>query len=717
MLSYEDRIKLLREKKIEHTLAKKAKNGYMDGDDYGTIPLPPDYHFTPIPTGDHPFFYGAIGNAINFKALLEGHPVYVDELEIMCGRWADMLPFYRGGSFAKLYPYDHLHEEQRKYGLNTGIGADAHFACDYRIGLRLGFGGLLQKIETCRLRNPAKEEFYLAEEITVKAIISFIDRHIDEIKRKLKTEQRPEIRESLTEMLRANQAVRVSPPETFLEACQWVSWFSVVSRIYDRDGAGCNLDVLLYPYYRKDIENGTLDDEKAKFILANLLLIETHYHQLSGADENGEDTTNHLSYLILDAAHMLNTSANLTVRMHDKIDPAFLRKAVTYLFTDRNGWPRFSGAKGLMKYEKNPGATHEDAARRIAVGCNWMATPGVEYPLNDCVKINVAKTFMIAFDEMMEEGGEKSITVLMRRLEAHLKRAAWVTAEGIKLHLAKQQYVMPELVMNLMMEDTLEKGEDISVCARLKTIGVDGVGLGTIADSLSALEKWVEQEHRLTYDEVWENLKNDFEGVKGERVRLMLQSAPRYCGGGTSGDKWAKAVSEMFAEIISSFPMPEGISLVPGWFSWSSTIAFGKQVGATPDGRHAHKPVTHGANPNPGFRKDGAVTAMATGIADIQTGWGNTCPLQLEFDPGLSAEEGGVEKVEQILKTHVDKGGTLININVLDKEKLMKAHENPMLYPDLVVRVTGFTAYFATLSPEFRQLVVDRFIAAEEAIG
>ena len=133
-------------------------------------------------------------------------------------------------------------------------------------------------------------------------------------------------------------------------------------------------------------------------------------------------------------------------------------------------------------------------------------------------------------------------------------------------------------------------------------------------------------------------------------------------------------------------------------------------MGATADGRLAGTPITHGANPNPGFRQDGAPTAMATGIASIQTGYGNTCPLQIEFDPKVSAEQGGIERVEQILKTHVDKGGTLININILDKDKILKANEDPMKYPDLVVRVTGFTAYFATLSPQFRKLVVDRFI-------
>ena len=107
---------------------------------------------------------------------------------------------------------------------------------------------------------------------------------------------------------------------------------------------------------------------------------------------------------------------------------------------------------------------------------------------------------------------------------------------------------------------------------------------------------------------------------------------------------------------------------------------------------------------------DGAATALSNGIASIQCGYGNTAPLQIEFDPQITVDEGGVDVVLDMIKTHFNLGGTLININILDGEKLMLANENPDLYPDLVVRVTGFTAYFASLSPEFRQLVVNRFI-------
>jgi formate C-acetyltransferase len=364
-----------------------------------------------------------------------------------------------------------------------------------------------------------------------------------------------------------------------------------------------------------------------------------------------------------------------------------------------------------MNYQRNEGITKKIARSRIAVGCNWMAVPGSEYPMNDCVKINVARIFDIAFHEMLDDQeSEKSIAGLLSIFEKHLEIAVDVTAKGILHHLTYQHYIMPELVMNLMMKNTLETGQDISICAELKTIGIDGVGLGTIADSLSAMEQRIEKEKLLSWEELHDVIHSNFEGPMGERIRLMLKSSPRYCQGNSLGDSWAIKISELFARKVRERKMPDDIQLIPGWFSWSSTIYFGKKVGATADGRFAYSPITHGANPNAGFRQDGAPTAMATGVAAIQTNYGNTCPLQIEFDPKISAEQGGIDRVEQVLKTHVKNGGTLININILDKEKLMKANENPMLYPDLVVRVTGFTAYFATLSPQIRKLVIDRFI-------
>ena len=235
----------------------------------------------------------------------------------------------------------------------------------------------------------------------------------------------------------------------------------------------------------------------------------------------------------------------------------------------------------------------------------------------------------------------------------------------------------------------------------------DGAGLAVVADSFGALQARIENEKLLTWDEMYNALDNNF---ADERIRLMLNSSPKYCCGNTVSDKWAVRLTKSWVKNIRTQKMPNGRKLIPGWFSWARTVEYGSKVGATPNGRKGGEPISHGANPNPHFRGDGAPTAQSNGIASVQCGYGNTAPLQIEFDPHVSADEKGIDTVLALIEGHFEQGGTLININVLDGEKLIRANKNPELYPDLVVRATGFTSYFASLSPTFRQLVVDRFL-------
>ncbi len=734
MLTYADRLKAMRETKIRHTLEKKKQNGYTDLDDFGTVPITEDYEMEPWYNSSNGSFYGYEGMCENFCRIMDAHPPYVDPMEMLCGRWRDMLVNYRGDlhympdwlkkkpktrEFMKTatnqwskrwdeqrFPYDDLKPLQEKYNITTGIDGDAHFACDYSIGFALGFGGMLEKIRKYREINRDRKAFYDAEERTVLAIIRFIDRHIEKIKEMIPQEERPEIKENLERMLKTCEAVRYDPPRTFQEACQWTAFFNCASRIYTRDGAGFQMDRLLYPYYENDVENGAIDDETVKFLIANLLLIDPHYYQISGVDENDKDMTNHLSYLILEAADSINIACNLTVRVHENCDRAFLKKAVYYLLKNKNGWPRFCNDKALAEGYMRNGVDRKTARERIAVGCNWMCVPGREFPMNDTVKINIAKVLDVALSEMKEEK-EKSTHRLFELYEAHLKKAIDVTARGINLHLDHAWEVTPELVMNLMMKNTIEQGKDASQAAEFYTVGVDGAGLAVVADSFGALQTRVETEKVLSWEQVYEALDNNFQD---ERTRLILNSSPKYCHGGTVSDAWARKLTESWVKLVRTQEMPAGRQLLPGWFSWSRTIEYGSKVGATPNGRRAGEPISHGANPNPHFRGDGAPTAQSNGIASVQCGYGNTAPLQIEFDPKVAADDNGVEIIENFILGHFRQGGTLININILDGEKLMEANKDPELYPDLVVRVTGFTAYFASLSPQFRQLVVDRFL-------
>lgn len=712
-MDYRERIQILREKKIKDTLEKKKQKGYMDLDDNGGVAIPDDFSFTPVSNSSDGGFYGAVGFSINIAKLVDAHPVYVDPLEILAGRRMVMLLDYQGGWPGKwpehLMPYNELKKELSKYDIISGIGSNQHYACDYNIGISLGYRGLIEKIGYYRKKNgEEKKEFYDAHERVLRALLRFIERHIDEISFKISIEKDEEVRKNLEEMRQCNENILYHPPQTFLEVCQWLGWFYQLSWMYNREGAGMQIDQFLYPFYKKDKEKGIINDEKATFILANLLLLNPNYYQLSGPDKDGNDMTNELSFLVLEAAHWLNSSANITIRVHDNINEELFRKGVEYLFKNGNGWPRFSGNKGLMNYARNENVTREMAAERIAVGCNWMALPGREYPLNDCVKINVARVFDIAYHEMMDEG-TYSLDILWKKFVRHLERAVDITARGVNFHLDYMHRHMPELFGNLLMHNVIERGEDMTLSAEFINIGVDGAGIAVVADSFAALEQRIVNEQCLSWEEIYGAVNANFEG-EHKRVQQILSNSEKYCQGKSLGDQWADKINKEFTKQIKSYQMPGNRIMIPGWFSWANTIGLGKSVGATPNGRKSADPINHGANPNAGFRKDGAATAMSNGIAMVQPGYGNPAPFQLELDPGIGAQDGGIERVMDLIRGHFEKGGTLINVNIVNKEKILAAHKNPELYPDLVVRVTGFTSYFITLSPEFRQLVVDRII-------
>ena len=281
-------------------------------------------------------------------------------------------------------------------------------------------------------------------------------------------------------------------------------------------------------------------------------------------------------------------------------------------------------------------------------------------------------------------------------------------------HLQNQVKNEPELMLNLISHGPVEKGLDmVDGGAMYYNMCIDGTGIATVADSFAALSQRIEREQRLTFEEVYEALENNFTGAKGEYIRMMLAASERYGGGETLGDQWAKRISASFtAQVNAMDTVYAPVKFIPGWFSWSNTIALGKVVGATPNGRKNAEPINHGANPHPGFRKDGALTAMTNAICSVQPGYGNTAPVQLELDPGMARGEEAVEKICNYILTLFKKGGTLLNINIINAEQILAANENPDLFPDLVVRVTGFTAYFCLLTPEFRKLVVDRILTA-----
>ena len=703
---YERQMARLRAKKSAETKAKLDRLGARDEDDYGIV-LPPDDFEAKLPCVDADgSFAGAKAWGRNFRWLMEHHPCAVDPDNAIAGRWMFMMSRLRQGyrlsrsNFA--FDYSHLEPEQRKYDITTGIGKDAHFAPDYAIGLELGWGGLRAKAEAARAKfgaDPVAKELFEAELDAISGVQTWVGRLADACAEK-----------GMEELSRICRKLVDGRPETLHEVCQWLAIFNMASRTYNRDGAGGQLDELLRPYYERDKAAGLIDDEDAEYYVFCLLLNDPHYYQLGGPDAEGRDQTSRMSYIILEAADKLKASCNLTIRVWDGMDRKLYRRGVEILLANKLGFPRFSGDKALVEGFMRNGYDASLARRRIATGCNWMSLPGLEYTLNDVVKINVAKVFEVAFKEV-SAAPDPTLAKLEAAYIRHFRAAVDVTARGIDFHLSHQYLNEPELMLNLLTHGPLEKGLDVSHGgATYYNMAIDGAGLAVVADSFAALEQRVEDEKALSWSDVAAACDGNFAGEEGERIRRLLDASDRYGHGGTRADRWAVRLTEILNAEIAGHTTPDGFRLIPGWFSWADTIRFGKTVGATPNGRKAFEPISHGANPLPGFRKDGALTAMAAAVASVQPGYGNTAPWQLEVDLGFAEDPDAVDKLMALMDGHFALGGTLININVVDAAEILDANEHPERHPDLIVRVTGFSAYFTSLSPEFRQLVVRRLI-------
>jgi formate C-acetyltransferase len=483
--------------------------------------------------------------------------------------------------------------------------------------------------------------------------------------------------------------------------------------MYYNGGAGQEIDTLLQPYYERDLEKGlSKNDDEVIWWFASLFFNDPHYHMIGGQDPmTGKDVTTHLSFLILEAQHQLNIPNNLALRVHEQSDEQLFSKAVDYLFEDGTG-VCYSLARGLDEGYVRNGHPITVARMRSKVGCNWTALPGIEYCLQDVTRVCLAQPILMALDDMLAEDDEYSMERLLKHYEKRLAEAVQLIRDAKDWHYMYKWNNYPEVVLNLVAHGPIERGIDMSHGGvDIIHFACDGLALATAANSLAAIDQRVVREKKLTWEQLQDVLKNNYRDA--ENIRLMLKNVPQFGAGGTVADNYAKYIADLWTHLVRDTPTKLGFSILPGIFSHGEVLAHGENLGATPNGRFAGTEISHSADPDPGFLPGGgtAPTAKANAVASVQSGWGNSTPLQIDIDSKLARENGGINNIKALIKAHNSMGGTLININVISKDKILEAHADPNKYPDLVVRVTGYSAFFKSLSPEYRQQVVDRWLA------
>ncbi len=733
---YNRRIAGLHHDKMEINEAKIRHfgRGKLDFDDWGFV-LYPDFTFKVASDRPDGVVCGARAIGATLRRFFEVMPRYVNRNSALAGAWVGTLHNWVNVRLPAEDIPSELEAVWLKYDTRPGFGGMNHCAPDMNIGLQLGWGGLLEKIRHYRtLNRPADPAFHDGEEQVVLGVRTWVAGLAQEARRMAHDirlggaslenglrEQAEQDAENLLVIAEMNEWLVDGAPRTLREACQFLAHFQSLDRTYFAGGALQQLDVLLQPYYERDMADGILTDEEAVWHVASLLFNDTHYSQIAGLNPDGTaDLTSRMSFLILDAMHLLGIPANIALRVHDGVHPELLRRSVEYVLADGSGVDYSLNVGCEEGYARN-GFPMGLARMRAKVGCNWTALPGVEYPLQDVTRANLGFALHYALEDLRQDACgclDSDGDVLLEALFTRFAHHAGIIVDSIKAGYDRHYEIVgkrtPEMVYNLFMHGPVERGLNCSEGGvDILNFNIDGVALATVADSFAAIEQRVVRERRLTWKRLYEVLDTDYRDA--EDVRLMLRNIARFGSPDSRAEAWALRVRDAFVTACTATGTPKhNLPIIPGMFSHGSIIELGMKLPATPNGRKSFEPISHSNEPDPGFARgldSFSPSLKATAVARAQPGFGNSAPLHLDIDSDMLAKAGGVDALVALIHAHNRMGGTLINLNCLTADRLRKAHENPDSDPDLVVRVTGYSAFFASLSKEYRQQILDRFLS------
>lgn len=550
-------------------------------------------------------------------------------------------------------------------------------------------------------------------------------------------------KEELLQIAANCDVVPAHRPQTYWQAIQmyWFVHLGVTSELnpWDAYSPG-RLDQHLNPFYEKDVENGILDDEKALELLeclwvkfnnqpappkVGITLKEsstyTDFANLNtgGITPDGENGVNNVSYLILDCMdemRLLQPSSN--VQISKKTPQKFLKRACEI---SRKGWgqPAFYNTDAIIQELMNAGKSLEDARRGGTSGCVETGAFGNEaYILTGY--FNIPKIFELTlnngYDKMTNQqlGLElgyatdfKSYEELYDAFKEQMKYFIDIKIKGSNVIEKIYAEEMPVPFLSIITNDCISKGKDYNGGgARYNTKYLQGVGIGTITDCLAAVKYNVFDKKTFTMEELMQALDDNFEGH--ERIlNLVRNKTPKYGNDDDYADDIMKDVFEFYRSQVTGRPNMLGGTYRINMLPTTCHVYFGDVMMASPNGRLAHKPVSEGISPEKGADVNGptAVVKSCAKMDHLQTGG---TLLNQKFTPSVVAGEEGLNQMANLVRTYFTMDGHHIQFNVIDRETLIKAQQNPEEYKDLIVRVAGYSDHFRNLSKALQDEIIER---------
>jgi len=715
------------------------------------VALPPGFWSEPL----------VVRRALFFRTVVEEHlPVKILDGELIVGSY-----------FNTALSKTHTRREARRWNrlvgrwrqraaeLNSlGVGncgaIPGHLIPNYPKALRLGFRGIVAELnaELQQTTDRQKRDFLRALIISCQAVPILAARYAAEAERLAADEPDEARRDELQEIARICRKVPWDPPESFPEALQAL-WFThmLVMAAESYPGPGLSLgraDQYLFPYYQRDLDSGRITREQARELLQCYWIKHNYAYDyqgrvgtnqgissgfgqlvtLGGLGSDGEDASNPLTWLMLDVIEDMNLlEPKPNIRLHQKT-PEDLLLRVTELIAKAQGSPfLLNFDEAAMRGLKWQGLPKDQLWNYAPVGCLENTLQGNDRSGTVDVNLNIAKAVELALNDGRDIATGKRIGPRTGDPRAFADFPAFLAAFKAQLkalleHLidctnqadAIRAGLEPTPYLSALVDGCAESGRDITAGgATHNYITVEGIALATAVDSLAAVKKLVYEDRTVGIDELLAALRGNFEGYEALR-QTLVNKAPKFGNDDPYVDDIARDVSQFWTEEAFKHTSPAtGRRYRGGYLSWNYWVAYAPSTAATPDGRKRGTFLSNGVCPVNGADRLGPTAVIkSVGHLGLETA-PNGASHTISLSPSLVRDGEHRVKLAALLRAYGRAGGTALQINVLDPATLRAAQADPETYRNLLVRVTGYNAYFVMLGKEIQ----DEIIAREAHVG
>ena len=635
----------------------------------------------------------------------------------------------------------HLLEKMIFY-VASKAGCISHTVPDFKRVLAQGMSAIIKEAEEKAAAQPENSEFYRAVALVLKGAIAYAH-SLSQEARRLAESQKDEARKAqLLEMARVCEAVPEGPARSFREAVNsiWICLIAIHAENINMAISPGRLDQVLYPYYQKDIENGALTVQEAMELVSclwiklgdNVDLVPQVSEELfggagtapavtvGGVDEDGEDAVNDLTYIMLRVTELLKLrEPNMNARYYAGVNDREYRDRVAEVIANTKAVPAFYNDIENIKTLENQGTSTAHARDYAVIGCVELASAGRSYDASSSIIMNLTAAL-----EMALYDGKRYITgdtqfgpktgdpAKMKSFEefwnVFLQQTSWLIEQAITLNekmAVIHQEMLPTPLLSALFEGPMESGKDLIFGGAIyNSSGATHVGFADVVDSLNAVKKAVFEDHYCTFEELLQAVRNNFKDQK-ELLAYLKTKPLKYGTKQETENGLSREFIRFLYETYQGYTNYRGGKYRPAYWTMTNHAGQGKITYALPNGRKAYEPFASGITPVSQAAKDLTECFNSVGALNSLYIPGGEA-LNIKFTSIKNLEEA--KRLGDFVEAYFINGGQQVQFNIMSREDLEDAKKHPEKNPNLLVRVSGYSAYFNDLNEAMQDELIRR---------